>query len=155
MIVIGVGNRQRGDDAVGPSVIDRLGNAVTCYESDGDPSKLIPLLGSDPDVVIVDATVTGRPVGTVSITELPISGPLTGVLPLTQRGSTHGFGVIEALELARILGEQPTRVTVIGIEVATFEYHETLSEAARRAVDSATDLVMRWVAEAERPATPV
>ena len=155
MIVIGVGNRDRGDDAVGPCVVDRLGDSVTCYESDGDPSVLITLFGSDSDIVIVDATVTGRPAGTVSVTELPLSSPLTGSLPLTQRGSTHGFGVIEALELARILGEQPARVTVIGIEVEEFGHHNVLTESAQRAVDAATDLVMRWVAEADAPTTKV
>ena len=72
MIVIGVGNRSRGDDAVGIRVVERLRGSVDCYESNGDPSELIVLFGSDPEVVVVDAMVSGSEPGTIATTEIGI-----------------------------------------------------------------------------------
>jgi hydrogenase maturation protease len=147
VIVIGVGNRFRNDDSVGIRVVDRLKGSVTCYESDGDPSDLIVLFGSDRDVVIVDAMMSGSPPGTVTTTEITLGCADAGPLPLRSQSSTHGFGVFEALELARILGTLPDRLTVIGIEGADFAPGEQLSPALEPAVQRVADLILLLAAE--------
>lgn len=146
MIVIGVGNRSRGDDAVGIRVVERLRGSVRCYESDGDPSELIVLFGSDPEVIVVDAMVSGSQPGTVTTTEIALGMPSAGV-PLRSQSSTHGFGVFEALELARILGTIPARLTVIGIEGFDFTPGAELSPAMEPAVAEAADLILMLAAE--------
>lgn len=147
MIVIGVGNRSRGDDAVGIRVVERLRGSVTCYESDGDPSELIVLLGSDPDVIVVDAMASGSRPGTITTTEIASGSAPSTVVPLRSHRSTHGFGVFEALELARILGTIPARLTVIGIEGLDFSPGAGLSPAIERAVAEAADLILVLAAE--------
>jgi hydrogenase maturation protease len=149
VIVIGVGNRFRGDDAVGLKVVQRLGGAVRCFESDGDPSNLIVLFGSDPDVVVVDAMASGTVPGTVSTIEIAIGYDRPIQVPLRSQSSTHGFGVFEALELARILGTVPDRLTVIGIEGADFSPGTDLSPQLESAVERVTDLILQLAAAAE------
>ena len=49
--------------------------------------------------------------------------------------STHGFGLAEALELARALGQLPRRCIVYAIEGASFETGAPLSPEVAAAVD--------------------
>lgn len=146
MIVIGVGNRSRGDDAVGIRVVERLRGAVTCYESNGDPSELIVLFGSDPEVIVVDAMVSGSQPGTITTSEIALGSPSSNVVPLRSQSSTHGFGVFEALELARILGTIPDRLTVIGIEGVDFSPGAALTPEIEQAVAQAADIVLMLAA---------
>ena len=147
MIVIGVGNRSRGDDAVGIRVVERLRESVTCYVSNGDPSELIVLFGSDQEVIVVDAMVSGSEPGTITTTEITFDKAPLSVIPLRSQSSTHGFGVFEALELARILGTIPARLTVIGIEGADFSPGAVLSPATERAVALTADHILSLAAE--------
>ena len=147
MIVIGVGNRARGDDAVGLRVVERLKGSVTCYESSGDPSELIVLFGSDPDVIVVDAMVSGSNPGTITTTSISFGAHPTSPVPLRSQSSTHGFGVFEALELARILGTVPARLTVIGIEGSDFSLGGDLSPALEPAVARVADRILTLAAE--------
>jgi hydrogenase maturation protease len=50
-------------------------------------------------------------------------------------GSTHAFGVGEAIELARALGRLPRRVLVYGVEGREFAAGEGLSPAVAAAVE--------------------
>ena len=147
MIVIGVGNRSRGDDAVGIRVVERLRGSLTCFESNGDPSDLIVLFGSDQEVIVVDAMVSGSEPGTITTTEITFGNAPSSVVPLRSQSSTHGFGVFEALELARILGTIPAHVTVIGIEGADFSPGARLSPATERAVALTADHILGLAAE--------
>lgn len=147
MIVIGVGNRSRGDDAVGIRVVERLRGSITCYESNGDPSELIVLFGSDQEVIVVDAMVSGSEPGTITTTEITFGNAPSSIAPLRSQSSTHGFGVFEALELARILGTIPARLTVIGIEGADFSPGAGLSPAIERAVALTADHILSLAAE--------
>ena len=147
MIVIGVGNRDCGDDAVGPLVIDRLGSSIPCFETNGDPSTLISLLGSDSQVVIVDSMVSGREPGLVESAEYSPGHGFPGTMEFTRRGSTHGFGVFEALELARILGSLPERVTLVGVEGTRFAPGSDLSPELADAIDGIVDLILGWASE--------
>jgi hydrogenase maturation protease len=53
---------------------------------------------------------------------------------LFSRVSTHAFGVAEAIELARALGQLPPALVVYGVEGATFEAGAGLSAAVAAAV---------------------
>lgn len=145
MIVIGVGNRDRGDDAVGPLVVDHLGSSLPCFESNGDPSALISLFERDSEVIIVDAMVTGNTPGTIASAGVPGAGE-PGV-ELSGHGSTHGFGVFEALELARALGSLPPRVTLVGVEACSFDPGSGLSPEVESAIQRTVELILRWAAE--------
>jgi hydrogenase maturation protease len=104
-LVIGIGNLLRGDDGVGPTAA--TGGASTC---DGGLDVIAAWEGFD-DVVVIDAMVSGRPVGTVVVFDA-VASPL----PVGTLSSTHAIGIAEAVEVARRLGRLPERLTVFGIE---------------------------------------
>jgi hydrogenase maturation protease len=131
MIVIGVGNPWRGDDGAGPAVTRRLRGAVEAVEHDGDGSRLVDAWRGRDHVVVVDAAASGARPGTVRRFR-PRASPLPAAL---LRSSTHAFGVAEAVELARALGQLPPRLDVYAIEGADFSAGAGLSPAVAEAVD--------------------
>ena len=68
-VVIGIGNPDRGDDAVGRRVATRLRGrvpeAVTVVEEDGEATRLLERLGGTASAILVDATISGAAVGTI------------------------------------------------------------------------------------------
>jgi len=142
-LVIGVGNRDRGDDGAGLEVARRLGQRggadVAVLEADGDASTLIEAWAGRPRVVIVDAAASGqrRP---GSVWRLDAR---QGPLPARQfSSSTHAWGVAEAVEMARALGSLPESLVVFGIEGRSFGFGEGLSAEVEAAIDEAVEQVL-------------
>ena len=111
--VIGIGT-DFGDDAAGLLVMRSLAEgaglpvgveAVACRR----PVELLEVLDGIDAAVLVDATRSGRPPGTV---HEPAADDLRGIRPV----SSHGLGVREALAVARALGRAPERIAIVGIE---------------------------------------
>lgn len=149
--VIGVGNALRHDDAAGlelvPLVRGRLaqaGCAVVAHE--GDTLGLLECFDGAGAAVIVDATRSGAPAGTLTRIDAS-AAPLPAELPSS--ASTHAMGLADALELARALGRLPARVVVYGIEGARFDAGAGLSQPVR---DALPKLAERVAQEAERVA---
>ena len=141
--VIGVGNDLRGDDAAGPETVRRLrARAVPGLEAlacAADPQALLEAWAGAARVVVVDAMASGAPAGTVARFDA-VAGPL----PIERfRGSTHGLGVAEAVELARALGRLPASLAVIGIEGARWDHGAPLGPEADEAVDRVVDGLAR------------
>lgn len=138
-LVLGVGNRDRGDDAVGPIVADvmagRWPGALEVVVVEGDLSTLALRWRPEHRVVVVDAMVSGAEPGTAVAVEWPpaaTAGPAgVGASPT----STHSIGLAAALELARLLGRLPAALTVVGVEGAGFDLLAPLSPAVAAAVE--------------------
>lgn len=146
-LVIGVGNRDRGDDAIGPVVVDvvreRFDDRYATCVVEGDLSDLSLSWHQDQDVVIVDAMVSGRPAGDVwefdALEEqLRID---SGLL------SSHGVGLAEAIELARILDRLPRSLTIIAIEATTFGQFDELTPEVAGAADRVVDRIEKLIDE--------
>jgi hydrogenase maturation protease len=140
-VVIGVGNRLRSDDAVGPVVVDRLQgrlpDAVHLVESLGDPVSLLGWWQSASLAVVVDAVKTGTKPGTVF--------QFKGDHPLPSkffRQSTHLVGLADALEMARTLGRLPKSLVLFGIEVESMEPGEHLSDPVASAVHGVVEAIV-------------
>lgn len=115
-LVIGVGNRDCADDGVGPAVVDELlrrGTPVATIVREGDLADLAVLWRDHDDVILVDASRTGRPVGTVDLVDPARIGSETP-------WSTHGVGVATGIELARRLGRMPESLRLVGVEGREF-----------------------------------
>ena len=123
MLIIGCGNRQRSDDGAGIVVAERLRElgikADTCA---GQPADLIEAWTGADDVIVVDVVVTGAPVGTVQTWDAR-----QVLISRKAPASTHGLGVAEAIELARVLGRLPARLQVYVIEGQRFEHGAKIS----------------------------
>ncbi len=117
VLVIGIGNEFRGDDALGLLAardVDALHlPGVRVIESRGDGARLMRLWKGLSTVLLVDAVHSGSPPGTLHRLDASLH-PIPAKFLCT---SSHQFGVAEAVETARALGELPGRVIVFGIEV--------------------------------------
>jgi hydrogenase maturation protease len=125
--VIGVGHDDRADDAAGPivarMVAPHLPDGWSALQHHGDLTALVDLCEGMDEVVLVDAVVSGAPVGSIHhVNLLDESLP-----PLAAAGSTHGIGLVEAVALARTLGRAPGRVTLVGLEASRVAVGDTMS----------------------------
>ena len=140
MLIIGCGNRQRSDDGAGILVAERLRKlGIEADMRIGDAADLIEAWKGADDVIVVDAVVTGAPVGSVQAWD--------GRRPLATvrtTASTHCLGVAEAIELANVLNRLPTRLRIYGIEGGRFEPGAEISPEVQRAVE---DVVRRIIAD--------
>lgn len=109
---------------MGPHVADRLAaKGVACLEVSGEGAELMDAWKSADHAVLVDAAQSGAAPGTVHRFDALAMTVPSGLFHY----SSHQFSVAEAIEMARILGRLPERMTVYGIEGRDFSYGEELS----------------------------
>jgi len=111
----------------------------------GEPSELMEAWSGFDDVIVIDAVVTGAPVGAVHVWDA--QHPLRYGKPA---GSTHGLGVAEAIELARALDSLPARLRVYGIEGQRFGIESEVSPEVERAVEEVVSRIAREIAASQR-----
>jgi hydrogenase maturation protease len=129
MLILCCGNPLRGDDAAGVLVAENLrSRCIEAQVCTGDALPLMQLWSLHPDVLLIDAAVTGSPEGTIHFWDA-----LQTQTPPQPSPSTHGFGVAVAVELARAMGKLPARLRVYGIEAKQFEAGTDPSPAVREA----------------------
>ena len=155
VLVVGCGNPDAGDDAVGILAVrearTRLEElpGVSVIEGAIGPD-LSDLLAESDAAVLVDAVRTpsgGRVPGTlVRVESGPDGLPAEVGVPL----SSHGFGVAEAVALAAALGPSPP-VVFLGIEAEDVTLGRPLSPAVQEALPG---LVRDVLAETARLAAP-
>ena len=133
-IVIGIGNRFRSDDGVGPEVAawlrDHLPEAVQSIESDGEPATLISRLEGADAAWLIDACRSGAEPGTIHRLDVSSTPLPQGLVTL----STHGVSIASTIELARALDELPARCIVYAVEAASFETGGLLTPSVADAV---------------------
>jgi hydrogenase maturation protease len=139
VVVIGVGNAYRGDDAVGLAVAERLRgrdpSGVIVLDCEQEPTRLLDAWEDADVALVVDAAASGAQPGTVHRFDAS-----DGRVPARVfRSSTHAFGVGDAVELARALGRLPARVVVYGVEGADFSAGTSLSAPVEAAVEGVVD----------------
>jgi hydrogenase maturation protease len=149
-MVIGIGNPDRGDDSAGLHVARRLVAlalpGVTVIESTGDPLALMDLWHAIDSVVLVDAAAPSWTPGRVHRLD-PSGNRLPREIGLS---STHAFGLADTVELARVLGRLPARLTIYAIEVGGFSPGAPLSPAVVASVDAVAARIGAELADAGR-----
>jgi hydrogenase maturation protease len=132
LLVIGVGNRDRGDDAVGPIVCDLVEQLGIPYVDtlvfEGSVLDLPVHWSTDDRVLLVDAAAPVDEPGRVEVTDGVVDR-----LTSPSAVSTHTIDVSAAIELARALDRMPAELTIIGIEGAVFEFGAPLTPAVEQA----------------------
>jgi len=133
-IVLGIGNRDRGDDAAGPAVARLLRSVlpadIEVVEHSGEAGALLGLIEGATEAYLVDACASGAPAGTVQRFDAQSAALPQGMFGL----STHAFGLAEAIELGRALGQLPPRCVIYAIEAGSFEAGASLSPPVAAAV---------------------
>lgn len=143
VVVIGVGNPDRGDDGAGREVARRLretcGSSARVVETDGEATTVLASLEGATTVFLIDACVSGALPGTVRRIDLTKES-----LPRARYGlSSHGFGLAEAVELAQALDQMPQRCIIYVIEGESFELGMPPSAAVMRGVMETVEALQR------------
>jgi hydrogenase maturation protease len=140
IVVAGIGNRYRGDDAVGPLVASLCAGVTRGVRDVGPLEEPLDLLGrfdGSDLAIVIDAVRSGAPIGSVRILDVDVSsqGDSGGAEPAVT--STHGIGLVGVLRLARAIGHAPRRLVVVAVEGETFELGSVMSAAVAAAVPAA------------------
>lgn len=141
ILVIGVGNVYRGDDAVGRIVAQDLKrempDCVNTVEKGGDGMALMESWEDADTVILIDAVHSGALPGTIHRFDAHAQP-----IPATYfHYSSHAFGVAEAVELSRALNQLPPHFIIYGIEGKCFEPEGELTrEVAKAAQDVLTQI---------------
>ena len=140
--ILGIGSPS-GDDQAGWLTVDALlaegvhtEGEVTIDKLDRPGAQLIGLLGGAARIILIDAMQSQDAVGRMRH---------FGVedWPAYRHGlSSHGLGVLDALALARELGNLPPRVDLYGIEIGS----ANPGEAASQPIHAAARQLARTIA---------
>ncbi len=145
ILVLGLGQSLRGDDAAGLEAVRRwqekypqTAKLVRVETSELPGLGLLDLLNGVDAAILVDAVQSAAPAGT-----LLRVGPddLASFAPDAQ--SAHGWGVAETLQLGRSIYPwlEAVHVTLIGIVGEQFEIGAGLSPRVRAALDGAAAMI--------------
>jgi hydrogenase maturation protease len=144
VLVIGVGNEFRRDDGVGLVVARRIAQEcpeITVIEQSGEGAALMETWQNDETVFLIDAVSSGAAPGTIhrlDAHEQEIPAQFFSY-------STHAFSVAEAIELARVLNNLPSRLIVYGVEGQDFASGLGLSTATEQAAQKVTQRILEEI----------
>lgn len=145
VLVIGIGNMDRGDDGAGIAVARyiraRISSHIPVVEHCGEGTGLIELWQTmnAQTVYLIDAICSELPSGAIKRFDAHDS-PLPA--QFFSDYSTHSFGLAEAIELARVLNCLPPQIIIYGIEGLHFDANAALSAEIETAVVKTAELVI-------------
>jgi hydrogenase maturation protease len=137
VLIIGVGNGYGGDDAIGLELARALRAdpplGSTILEQSGAVTALLDAWRGERAVIVLDAVAAGKPPGTL----LRLDARREPMPVRLFSHSTHAFGVAEAVELGRALGELPDQLIIFGMQGGDFTPSAAISPAVAIAMDEA------------------
>ena len=135
LLIVGCGNPDAGDDNAGLEIVRRVSELGGCgCDLRAETAPGVALLDVFPlaeVILFVDAVTSGGVPGTLYLTSLPskeLEPKALGSL------SGHGWGLAEALKLARALGRTIPRLFLLGIEAGTVAQGAQRSPAVEQAI---------------------
>ena len=136
VLVIGIGNKYRSDDAVGLIIADSIRklNIDDCIvlTNSGEGISLINLWEDYENVILIDAVKSENLPGKTYVIDIAKRKLRTDWFKL----STHLFSIPEAINLAEQLEKIPSHFYFYGIEGKCFDYGEHLTSEVQKAKDS-------------------
>ncbi len=150
ILLIGVGNKFRQDDAVGLVIAEKFRNQlfpeiktpeittpeittpeIKIIEASGEGVALMELWQDATTVYLFDAVISGSEVGKIHRIDAQIQTVPVNFFSY----STHAFSVAEAVELARTLNQLPPKLIIYGIEGKIFDCGIGLSPEVEQATE--------------------
>jgi len=145
ILIIGVGNEYRNDDAIGIHIARKIKGmgfeGVVVKEQSGEGTSLMEIWKDHDHVFIVDAVSSGSAPGSI----ICLNASNESIPAKYFSCSTHNFGVAEAIEMARALDQLPERIELFGIEGKSFEPGEVVSREVKLAAESVTQDIIQSV----------
>ena len=147
ILLIGVGNKFRQDDAVGLVIARKFRNQIhpetktpeiKIIEASGEGVALMELWQSATTVYLFDAVMSGTEVGKIH----RIDAHTQTVPAKFFNYSTHAFSVAEAVELARTLNQLPSKLIIYGVEGKNFSHGIGLSPEVEQATEKVVQQIL-------------
>jgi hydrogenase maturation protease len=142
-LVLGLGNTIMADDGVGPRVIEllkadsRVPADLELLDGGTLGLDLLPYLEGVSLLVIVDAVETGKAAGTM----LRLSGEDVPVAMETKL-SPHQMGMKDLLAVARLMGQLPESIVLIGVQPERLEMDTELSPTVHNVLPDLVNMVI-------------
>lgn len=146
VVVIALGARHRGDDAIGLLVAAALRDEqspCTIVEGCDDTLALLNAWETAALAIVVDAAVSGAAPGTIH----RLDGGTAPQVKDLSRCSSHGLGLAEAMQLGQVLDRLPARLIVYAVEAKSFVIGTGLSPEVAATVPVLAREIARELAE--------
>lgn len=145
-IIVGIGHPMRGDDSIGPKIIDLLSEDVTnlfkTQKCLGDMVEILDIFSNHEQVVLVDAIFTqDNEPGTCYRLQ---QDEITNIIGQC-RVSTHAFDLSQTLEMAKQLNMLPKSLIIYGIEAQDFTHGATLSPKVAKAIPKLLEQIKKEI----------
>jgi hydrogenase maturation protease len=151
VVVVGIGQSLRGDDALGLEAVRRwrrsyprtAGDSRVRVEVSELPGlSLLDMIADSQAAVLVDAVCSAAPAGTLHL--LTTDDPAAFA---EGSASAHGWGLAETLALGRtVLADAlPRRITLIGVEMEQVQLGQGLSASVEQAMPHVAEAIDRQV----------
>ncbi len=145
IVIIGIGNHYRSDDAVGLTVAQYLRAMnlpdIMVMEERGESVVLMERWKDAHTVIVVDAIRSGMKPGTIHRLDAHVQ-PIPATLSSC---STHSFSIADSIEIARTLNLLPPCLIVYGVEGKSFEAGIGLSPEVQQAAEEVVRRVVREI----------
>lgn len=145
-LLLGLGNPLRGDDGVGPRLVEELAQrglpeGVTILDGGTGGLDLLQVLEGWRRVVVVDAADVGREPGQF----VRFIADQVRLAESADSFSLHDAGLAEALALADALGQALPEMVIFGVQPADVGWGEGLSPALEAVLPTLADAVLEEV----------
>ena len=140
--VLGIGNTLRGDDGIGPIIIDELmkrdlPDSIQLYDIGSDAFSIIDHFEKEEPVLVIDCAQMGKEPGEVVKFDVKDEN-----LPILDKAiSIHGFGFSDVYKMAKNLYEN-IQCTIIGVQPKSLEFNTGLSEEVKNKIPSIIKMIM-------------
>jgi len=146
VLVLGLGNPLRGDDGVGPRVVEalnrrKLPEGVKAQDGGTGGFDLLHVLEGWERAVIVDAADVGREPGQF----IRFTPDEARLVESADGFSLHNAGLAEALALADAVGQPLLALVIFGVQPEKIGWGEGLSETMEAALPDIVNAVLNEI----------
>jgi len=140
--VISLGNELRGDDSIGPVVVNELrtmnlADPVTLIDAGADAFTVLEHLMADDPILLVDCAQMGKQPGEI----VKFNVDHSNIKSFDKSISLHGFSFGEVFKMAEQFGPIPN-CSIIGVEPKTIEFGQKLSDEVKQSLPSIINMVI-------------
>lgn len=140
--VISLGNELRGDDSIGPAVVNELQTMkikepMTLIHAGADAFAVLEHLIEKDPVLIIDCAKMGKKPG--EVLKFKVDG--SNVTTFENAVSLHGFSFGEVFKMAGQF-DHMADCTVIGVEPKSIEFGQKLSDEVKQSLPSIINMVI-------------